>query len=612
MEKYDFSGYATRNDIKCSDGRTIRKDAFADCDGKTVPLVWNHLHNESKNVLGHALLENRADGVYTYGSFNDTKQGKDARELVKHGDIKSLSIYANKLSQVGGDVLHGEIKEVSLVLAGANKGAYIDSILVHGEESDDEAIIYSGEDFALYHAEEKEKEPEKEEPVKDEPAKKQEGKTLKEVFDTLNEEQKEFVYTLVGLAAKRSEKEDDETDDEGENETMKHNAFDNNIENEDVYLTHSELEEIISDGKRCGSLKESFLQHGITNIDYLFPEAKAVNNGAPEWIKREDSWVTKVMSGVHNTPFSRVKSTYADITEDDARAKGYIKGRFKKEQVFRLLKRTTTPQTVYKKQKLDRDDIIDITDMDVVSWLKTEMRMMLNEELARAYLVGDGRDDASDDKINELNIRPIWTDEGFYTIKKVVNVTSGMTDDQKGKAFIRALIKARKDYKGSGNPTFFTTEDVLTDMLLIEDLNGRVIYEDEAKLAKAIRAKEIVTVPVMEGLKREVSGVEHNLVGILVNLNDYNVGADKGGAVNMFDDFDIDYNAQKYLIETRCSGALIKPFSAIALEYIEGDTAPADEPKYVSTVGHDTPQVATDAELKRWAPYKEEEDGSGE
>ncbi|MBQ6446467.1 MAG: hypothetical protein IJJ10_03260 [Bacillus sp. (in: Bacteria)] len=658
-KKYDFSGYATRNNIECSDGRTIRKDAFKDCHGKTVPLVWNHLHNEIDNVLGHALLENREDGVYCYGYLNDSPKGKVAREAVKHGDVTNLSIYANKLQQLAGDVLHGEIKEVSLVLAGANKGAFIDSILIHGEESEEEAIIYSGLDI-ISHADKEEPEmikdeakedssDEKEETVKDvfdtltekqkkvvyaiigaainkNQSKKSEevkhsdneeedsdsnGETVKDVFNTLTEKQKKAVYVIVGAAVKNKKSSSSEEDDE-DSEEVKHNndegeyismnVFDNNQTENDVYLTHSEIAEIISDGKRLGSLKESFLQHGITNLDYLFPEAKEVNSGAPEWVKREDEWVSIVMNGVHHTPFSRIKSTFADITEEDARAKGYIKGKFKKEEVFRLLKRTTTPQTVYKKQKLDRDDIIDIVDLDVVSWLKTEMRMMLNEELARAYLVGDGRDPSSDDKINELNIRPIWTDEGFFTIKRAVRVTTDMTEDQKYKAFIRAA-KSRKGYKGSGSPIFFTTEDVVDGMLNIEDLNGRIIYEDTEKLARAMRVSRIVTVPVMEGLRRTVNGTVLNLVGIIVNLKDYNVGADKGGAVNMFDDFDIDYNAQKYLIETRCSGAMIKPFSAIAIEYVEGaDTVIPEDVEYVSIVGHDTPHVAVNAEINRWEP----------
>lgn len=593
-EQYDFSGWATRNNILCSDGRTIRKDAFKHNDGKVVPLVWNHDHNDPFNVLGHATLENREEGVYVYGVFNDTEQGKNAKQLVQHGDIEALSIWANKLKQQGGDVLHGDIKEVSLVLSGANIGAYIDSVIKHGEESDDEAIIYSGEELTLSHAddkkedskvateEKKEEKKEEQSPSTTEEKKDSENKesdkkeeTIQDVIDSLDEKQKIVVYGLLGkaLGEKDSKEEKPETKTKEEEKEMKHNVFDNEDNKQENVLSHSEMETIIKDAKRFGSLKESFLQHadtyGIDDIDYLFPDARTVTN-QPEFIKREMGWVDKVMNGTHHTPFSRIKSIFADITEDEARAKGYIKGKLKKEEVFGLLKRTTTPTTIYKKQKLDRDDVIDIVDFDVVAWLKTEMRMMLNEEIARAILVGDGRGSSDDDKINETNIRPVWKDEDLYTIKSRLNITSSSTADDKAKAFIRAAIKSRKDYKGSGTPTLFTTEDVLTDCLLLEDKNGRVIYDTVDKLATALRVKEIVTVPVMENLHRQGTGSESSkqfdLYGIIVNLVDYNVGADKGGAVSMFDDFDIDYNQQKYLIETRCSGALVKPYSAIVLE----------------------------------------------
>ena len=566
-KNYDFSGWATCPNLKCSDGRTIMNDAFKHHDGDIVPLVWNHQHNDPNNILGKALLHSRDGGLYAYCQFNDTEQGMNAKMLVEHGDISALSIYANDLKHnASRGVTHGNVREVSLVLAGANPGAFIDSIMKHGEESDNEAIIYTDEPIEIYHADE-EKGKSKEETEVAEEKKAESGKTVAEIIESMNEEQKTVMYGMIGEALKHvDEKEEDDGDentDEEENE-VKHNVFDN--EDQKDVLSHSDMQAIFADAKRHGSLKESVLAHGIEDIETLFPEPKSMNN-PPEWINREMGWVKNVMGAVHHTPFSRIKSMFADLTEDDARAKGYIKGNFKKEQVFSLMKRTTTPTTIYKKQKLDRDDVIDITDFDVVAWLKSEMRMMLEEELARAILVGDGRLASSDDKINELNIRPIWTDDDFYTIKKKISVSANATDDQKAKAFIRACVKSRKEYKGSGNPTLYTTEDVLTDLLLLEDSTGRVIYETEDKLRSALRVSAIVTVPVMEGLKRtDEESNELNLMGIIVNLNDYNVGADKGGAVNMFDDFDIDYNAQKYLIETRCSGALVKPFSAIALE----------------------------------------------
>lgn len=573
--KYDFSGWATKNNIKCSDGRTILRDAFKHNDGQTVPLVWNHQHNESANVLGHAVLENREEGVYAYCTFNDTEAGKNAKLLVEHGDVTALSIYANQLKQNGSNVMHGTIREVSLVLAGANPGAFIDSIIRHGEFCEDEAVIYTGENLSLEHADQKPSDKEDKAGEDDKGDGKVEGnkqKTIKDVVDSMSEEQKNVLYALVGQALEGKEMaqsaiENNNIEDGGEQE-MKHNVFEGKeTDNKDV-LSHDAMETIFKDAKRYGSLKESFLAHaenyGIKDIEWLFPDAKNVNM-PPDFIKRDDSYVQKVMRGVHHVPFSRIKSMHADITADQARAKGYIKGKLKKEEVFTLLKRTTSPTTIYKKQKLDRDDVVDITDFDVVAWLKMEMRMMLDEEIARAILVGDGRLSSDDDKINEMCIRPIATDADLYCVKAPVTVASAATEEEIAKAFIRTVIKSRKEYKGSGSPTLFTTEDVLTNCLLLEDKNGRIIYDTVEKLATALRVKEIVTVEVMEGAKTKVEEQEKPLMALMVNLVDYYVGADKGGAVNMFDDFDIDYNQQKYLMETRCSGALVKPYSAIAV-----------------------------------------------
>ena len=577
MERFDFSGWATRNDLKCSDGRTIRKDAFKDNNGQKVPLVWNHQHNDPLNILGHALLENRQEGVYAYCTFNETEAGQNAKLLVEHGDVSALSIYANQLKQRGSDVIHGAIREVSLVLAGANPGAFIDSVICHGEESEEEAIIYTGEDISLFHAEcDKKEETKEEKPVENEKKTIESEKkttdseeTVGEVLDTLNEKQKTAVFALIAQALENADNSDD--DDEEEKE-MKHNVFDQDETMKENVLSHSDIESILSDAKRSGSLKESFLAHtatyGIDQIDTLFPEPKSMNT-PPEFIKRDMDWVAGVINGVHHTPFSRIKSMFANITEDEARAKGYIKGNLKKEEVFTLLKRTTTPTTIYKKQKLDRDDILDITDFDVVAWIKGEMRMMLDEEIARAILVGDGRLTSDDDHIPEQNIRPVWKDDDLYTIKTKITVSTTATDDDKAKAMIKAAVKSRKNYKGSGNPVLYTTEDFLTNCLLLEDTQGYRLYKSEQDVATAMRVSKIVTVPVMEGLTRTDSESKtRTLMGIIVNLKDYNVGADKGGAVNMFDDFDIDYNQQKYLMETRCSGALIKPYSAIALEMV--------------------------------------------
>ena len=660
-KKYDFSGWATKANLLCSDGRIIRQNAFEECDGMKVPLVWNHQHNNPDEVLGHALLENRDEGVYAYCSFNDTDAGQNAKLLVQHGDVNQLSIYANKLKQQGCNVIHGVIREVSLVLAGANPGAYIDSVMMHGDDSFEEGMIYSGEDFdyvaPLTHSDtsknnekgekevaeetkKPEEKPENEETVADvfntlsekqkkavyvligqaiedtkgespkEPAKDEmehskcgsgsdddkkklehskcgssddekklehakdemeddPDETVEDVFNTLTEKQKKIVYALVGMAREGMDETTDKKNEGGDN-NMKHNVFENDANNEQEVLSHSDMVEIMADAKRNGSLKDAVLQHGITDIEYLFPDAQATNK-VPGFIKRDDTWVAEVMNNVHHTPFSRIKSVFADITEADARAKGYIKGNLKMEEVFTLLKRITTPTTIYKKQKLDRDDVVDITDFDVVAWLKTEMRMMLDEEIARAVLVGDGRSSSSNDKINEQNVRPIWTDDDVYTVKVGIELKSDATDDDKAKAFIRNTIKSRKNYKGSGNPFMFISEDMLTNCLLLEDTNQRVIYDTIEKLATALRVKKIVPVPVMDGLTRTVGSKTHELAGIYVNMADYNIGADKGGAVNMFDDFDIDYNAQKYLIETRCSGALTVPYSAVAIEFVTGE-----------------------------------------
>lgn len=583
MDKYDFCGWATKNDLKCSDGRVIRRNAFKDDDGKRVPVVWNHRHDDAFDVLGHADLENRAEGVYAYVKLNeDTEQGRNALALVNHGDINAMSICANQLRQNGSDVLHGIIREVSLVLAGANPGAMIEDIITHGDEEGNSARIYTGsplileDDSEIEHAE-KEDEPKEtsEETKEDEPVATEE-KTVGELMDSamkkLDPDEKDAVYAVIGAALEQSATDDsDETEEEDDG--VNHNVFEGKKAQDSDTLMHAEiLEESFRDGKKYGSLKESIkehaLEHGIDDIELLFPDPKATAT-QPTMITRDMDWVNVVMNGVHHVPFARIKSLYADLTEDEARAKGYIKGKYKKEQVFGLLKRTTQPTTVYKKQKLDRDDMID-AEFDIVPMIRQEMRMMLNEELARAYLFGDGRPASSDDKINEQCIRPVWTDEAFFTINATFTVQTSATADDKAKAFIRAAIKARKDYKGSGNPVLFTTEDVLTDMLLLTDSTGRDLYTDEAQLARKLRVSRIVTVPVMEGLKREVSGKNRELYGLILNLNDYNVGADRGGQVSMFDDFDIDYNAQKYLIETRCSGSLVKPYSAIAVE-LESD-----------------------------------------
>ena len=654
---YDFAGWATKNNIRCSDGRTIMHGAFSADNGKRVPLVWNHQHDNVRNVLGHADLEERPEGVYAYCSFNNTEHGQDAKDCVKHGDIVALSIYANQLKQNGANVIHGAIREVSLVLAGANRGAVIDSVLEHGELSDDSAEIrfigygdielhhsdldeqdddYEDEELDDYQeddeAEENEEDDENLQHADNGEAKKEEkedgGETVADVMNTLTDKQRKAVAIIIEQAiadskgdksmshaegdAQNDAENDDETvedvyntlnekqkkvvdfligealknkDSEGGSE-MKHNVFEGS-ENVQNTISHAEIHEICRVGKQMGSLKaavdqayeEGVLEHaegdyGINNIDYLFPDAKAMTT-EPELIKRDMGWVDDVFNGVHRTPFKRVKSVFADITEDEARAKGYIKGKFKKEEVFTLLKRTTDPQTIYKKQKLDKDDLEDLEDnFNVLPWIKNEMNMMFREEVARAILIGDGRPSSSDDKIQENHIRPIYNDEDLFTVKVPVEVKTGATEDEVARALIKAMVKARKQYKGTGNPTFFTTEDYLTDCLLIENTLGERLYKSEAEVATAMRASKITTVEPMENKTISITAeggrsTSYPLMGVLVNLTDYNVGAKNGGKTDFFEDFDIDFNQQKYLYEARMSGALKKPFSAISFYLVE-------------------------------------------
>lgn len=594
---YDFCGWATKSNIKCSDGRTIMPGAFKDCDGQSVPLVWNHQHNSLNNVLGHAVLKNCKDGVYAYCSFNDTDDGRRAKELVTHKDVNALSIYANELKQEHGNVRHGKIREVSLVLAGANPGAMIKQVICHSDDGDyelDEAEIYNEANSismndesetnnmagTMAHADDQNKQPS--------------DRTVQDVIDSMTEEQKKVLFYCVGVAAEGAADESDENDEDD----MKHNVFDDDYDEQDTLMhgADADFATIMGDVKRYGSLSESMMAHGvdldsintsdvmmhagvagtdygIKDIDMLFPDYKTTTN-VPGFVQRDMGWVAGVMNGTSHTPFARIKSVFANITEDDARARGYIKGKLKKEEVFTLLKRTTDPQTVYKKQKLDRDDVIDITDFDVVVWLKSEMRMMLDEEIARAILVGDGRTPAAEDKIQETHIRSVWNDDPFYSIKGTMKFAAEPTSDELAEAFIEKAIRIRKEYKGTGNPTLYTTEDMLTNMLLLKDKIGHFIYKNVSELATTLRVANIVTVPVMESQTRTPGSTETTLTGkkpaldgIIVNLKDYNIGADKGGAVSMFDDFDIDYNQQKYLIETRCSGALTIPYSAIVLEH---------------------------------------------
>lgn len=589
MKDYDFSGWATRNNIECSDGRTIMKDAFLENDGQKVPLVWNHQHDDPDVVLGHALLENREDGVYAYCKFNNTEAGLNAKELVKNGDITNLSIYANKLKSQNNQVYHGCIREVSLVLAGANPGAFIDSVIAHSDDPDaydeEEGVIYTDESIVQaednddsennggnvdMNNEEENKSVESSEntEVKTEEnteiAHADDEKTVGDVFNTLTDEQKEVVYAMIGQAIEDTKKENKE----GEGDNMKHNVFDQDNENKEETLMHSEIiADAIKDAKRVGSMKESFIEHAAANniehIEYLFPDAKELNN-PPKWVERQnDDWVARFMAAVTHSPFSRVKTTFADMTAEQARAKGYIKGNLKTETAMTLLKRSTTPTTVYVKAKIDRDDVIDITDFNVVAWQKAKMRTILDRELAVAMLLGDGRSAADDDKINEQNIRPVLTDDANlfvinYEVTDGRDYDSSKENDSLAKGVIRAAIKARKSYRGSGRPTLFTTEEQLTDMLLIEDLNGHRLYKNEDELATALRVSKIETVPELE--------TRTGVYGIILNPKDYTAGADKGGSVNMFDDFDIDYNQMKYLMETRMSGALTEPFSAIILK----------------------------------------------
>ena len=578
--KYDFAGWATMNNVLCADGRTIRKDAFKDDSGRKVPLVWNHQHNDPDNVLGHALLENRPEGVWAYGVFNSNPKSQRAKQMLKNGDIDGMSIMANRLQQVGSNVVHGVIREVSLVLTGANPGALIEEVVAHSDEDGMTAEIYNSA-IGLYEGGELEHAEESTMNEKEKNSETSNEETVADVINTMNEKQKNAMFYMIGEALKQKLPDDEEeetsttaehSDESGETfeegNTMHHNVFEGASEakTENV-LTHAEQLEIINDAKKhSDSLKETVLAHGIEQVDWLFPEAKNPLGNTPGFVTRQMDWVNVFKNAVHHTPFSRVKSMFADLTEDEARALGYIKGKMKKEQVFTLLKRTTDPTTVYKKQKMHRDDVLDITDFDVVAWLKSEMRFMLDEEIYRAALVGDGRLSSSDDKIPETNVRPIWTDDDLYTIHAVYQNAAGATADDNCKAFIRAAAKARKDYRGSGSPILFTTEGLLSDFLLMTDTTGRDLYPDETALARKLRVSRIVTVPVMEGLTREVTSKTRTLQGIIVNPIDYNIGADRGGAVNMFDDFDINYNQMIYLIETRCSGALIRPYSAIAIE----------------------------------------------
>lgn len=591
MKSYDFKGWATRHNVRCSDGRIITEEAFKHNDGQTVPLVWMHQHNDPLNVLGHALLEYRKEGVYAYCTFNDTERGQFSKELVKHGDICQLSIYANQLKQEGSNVLHGAIREVSLVYAGANPGAYIESVIRHGADEPDETevVIYTGENFELSHSDEQ-KETEKEnsevednkkttpEATKENEnkpeVKKEDDKTLQDVFDTLNDEQKDLVYALVAEAIDGAQNNKNDNDEGDEN--MKHNVFDTDSGEKLEVLSHSEMQAIIADAKKYGSMKESALAHGIENIGNLYPYVSDEDGKnltpTPVIINKKTGWVQKVMAGVHKTPFSRVKALFADITAEEARARGYIKGKQKKEEVFSILKRTTSPQTVYKLQKIDRDDIIDIVDMDTVAFIKQEMRGKLDEEIAGAILVGDGRLADADDKIKPEHIRPIWTDDELFAIHSLVNVEGAEADMAEVAAeFVDQTVRAKEDYAGSGSTTMFMADNMLSACLLLKDENKRRIYKDVKELATAMMVSEIVTVPVMKGLLRDdKDAFQRALLAIEVNLDDYNVGADKGGAVNMFDDFDIDYNKYSYLIETRCSGALVKPKSAIVYERMIG------------------------------------------
>ena len=630
-EGYDFSGWASKNDLRCGDGRIIRHGAFAGQDGKRVPLFWNHEHNDISKVLGHAILENRDEGVYAYGYLNNTPGGTHAKECLAHGDIISMSIWANNLNQEGRDVLHGVIREVSLVPAGANPGAFVESVIAHGqpmEDYDEEGIFYTGEEIELAHSDVKEtpkEEPKKEKADSDS----DEGEmTIQQVVDSMTEIQKRVLYALLAEAGSNKESEQKteapaESNTKGESE-MKHNLFsdgDEHVESNVQPLSHSDMEKIFAEGKRLGSLRDAVnqsiedgvlvhtsvvptngmtpsvqtLPYGVGAPEFLYPEPKPLNR-TPEWISRDMTWVSQVLSGVHRIPFTRVKSTYANITEDEARARGYIKGKQKKEEVFTMLKRTTSPQTVYKLQKMDRDDILDITDFDVVAWIRAEMRVMLDEELARAILIGDGRPTDSEDHISEEHIRPIVKDAPLFNVTIKVRVKKNATPEEIAKALIDTVIRSRKEYKGSGNPTFWTTEDYVTEMLMLEDKIGHKLYKSEGEVATALRVSKITTVEPMEGYELEVSGKKYPLIGVIVNLSDYDFGNDKGGDVSMFDDFDIQYNQYRYLIETRRSGALVKPFSAITL-VLDDSLEDSVGPK-VASMPEQTKKLASNSSLK--------------
>lgn len=584
---YDFGGYATKNDLKCSDGRVIRQGAFDALDGQEVPLVYHHIHDDLSNVLGHALLEVRPDGVYCWGRFNETPKGKLAKEIVQHGDVKSLSIYANQLKQRGSDVIHGVIREVSIVLAGANPGASIDNVsFQHGDDfvSSDEDVIMNFRippEIGLSHKDNEDEDEETFTLTHQDTGTNNKGasnmdntggsdKTIKEIFDSMTDEQKQVVYIMVGAAVQDAEggSDQDMGQDGFSGDYMKNNIFDMGGEYDDgsEALSHEDIDAVFSDMTRYGSLKESMLQHGITNVEVLFPEAQTVTP-TPAMITRPMEWVDSVLNGVRKTPFSRIKSTGANLTADEARARGYVKGAQKIDQVITALKRTTTPQTIYKKQSLDRDDVIDIKDFDVVSFIKDEMRVMLNEELARAVLIGDGRDVASADKISPLNIRPIWQDDALYSVSHALTITTATTDKDKALAFIDDVIAQRKNYHGSGQPTLYIGTDLLTACRLLKDGNGYRLYKTDQELADDLRVSSIVEVGIMDGKSRTADSKTYNLAGIVVNLKDYSIGADKGGEVNTFDDFDIDFNKMKYLIETRASGALTLPQSALVFEF---------------------------------------------
>ena len=588
---YDFSGYAARYGVRCTDDTVIHHGAFSHQNGQTIPFVWNHNHEDPEMILGHGELEDREDGLYFYGWFNDSPKASAAKTLLKHGDLDSLSVWANHLQRNGNDIFHGDTKEVSLVLSGADPTAYVDWMsFAHGDydidDDDFEAMIYPGVhvdvstgevsemkevDNNLVHAD-----------AEGESEAEESGRTVEDVLDSMTDEQRNVTFALIGEALESGRTPEGAEDEEEEESEVNHNAFENgNTRDESTnVISHSDMEAYVEQAKKSRmSLRDVLADagiddaapiahaddaYGVQHIDWLFPNEHELNR-TPEFIKRDTGWVGTFMGSVHHTPFSRVKTTFANITEDEARARGYIKGKQKKDEVFTLLKRSTTPQTIYKRQKMDRDDILDV-EIDIVPWIKGEMRMMLDEEIARACLVGDGRLSSSDDKIDESHVRPIWKDADLYTIKSFMEVAANATDDEIAKKFIRLAVKSRKDYKGSGNPTLFTTEDMLTNLLLLEDVNGRIIYDSETKLATALRVSKIVTVPVMENLSRDDNGVTKDLMGIIVNPQDYNIGADKGGGVATFEDFDINFNQEIYLMETRCSGALIKPYSAIVLE----------------------------------------------